>query len=431
MKSKFSLITKYSFVTSNIINNFGMEKNKDLKIQSSVAYYTYSNNNKTTNNNEINIDNNNTSNNFFNNYNINSNTNINFISFYPVICPFIFYRYNQPIEQKNSRFYLASGGFYTMLIHNENDYIESLRFYSNNFSKQDFDDMLYDELVKYDRLNKLDLFYLNIAKNLKNIRSLFRVNEPETIILNKDNISYFTTPVLAKYDQYNTKKIVLKNILSNYKNGKSKKSKKIIEVHKDFYNIFVILSYNLKYLYKSQNNEKELDEKISNLIKDYEYKNNDLLKNLYNYIKFEITEKDNIKEYGFYYIMNLQNNLTLKIKLSSVKLKELENKNIQIIYFKTEKIFRKKGLATNLLKNILNKYKNYRFVTLLTDNDGYSLLHKLGFVRLTEIKDTCSNKNYYIDYYCKKLHISRYSYDIKNKIEILNPNINNIYFLRK
>ena len=408
-----------------------MEKSKDLKIQSSVAYYTYSNNNKTTNNNEINSDNNNTSNIFFNNYNINSNTNINFISFYPVICPLIFYPYNQPIEQKNSRFYLASGGFYTMLIHNENDYIESLRFYSSNFSKEDFDDMLYDELVKYDRLNKLDLFYLNIAKNLKNIRSLFRVNEPETIILNKDNISYFTTPVLAKYDQYNTKKIILNNIFNNYKNGKSKKSKKIIEVNKDFYNIFVILSYNLKYLYKSQNREKELDEKISNLIKDYEYKNNDLLKNLHKYIKFEITEKDNIKEYGFYYTMNLQNNLTLKIKLSSVKLKELANKNIQIIYFKTEKIFRKKGLATNLLTNILNKYKNYRFVTLLTDNDGYSLLHKLGFVRLTEIKDTCSNKNHYIDYYCKKLHISRYSYDIKNKIEILNPNINNIYLLKK
>jgi len=431
MKSKFSLITKYSFVTSNIINNLGMEKYKDLKIQSKVIYYDYSNNNETTNNNEIyinnhNLNNYNNGNNIFYDYDNNSNTYTNVINFYQFIVP-----QNIQYIEKKSRFHLISRGFYTMLIHNKDGYIESLRFYSNNFSKKDFDEMVYSDLVYYDKLNKLDLHYLKTGKNLKNIRSILRVNGPEIIILNKDNASEFTTPVLAKYTQYNTKKIVLNDILNNYKNEKSEESKKIIEVEKDFYNIFVIISYNLKYLYKIQNKENELDNEISNLIQEYEFKNKYLLENLYNCIKYKPTENGNIKEYGFYYIMELQNNLSLKIKLSSVKLKKLENKNIQIVYFKTEKTFRKKGLATNLLMEIFNKYKDYHFVTLLTDNDGYSLLHKFGFVRLTEIKDTDSNKNHYIDYYCKKLHISRYLYDIENKIEVENPNINNIYLLYK
>ena len=457
MKSRFSLITKCSFVTSNIINNFGMEKYKDLKIQSNVAYYNYSNNNKTTNNNEININNcsnnivtyynypnnNETTNNNeininkcnlnnyininnnFYNYNNNSNEDINFINSYP----FIFPQNIQP--KKKSRFVLMSRGFYTMLIHIEYGYIESLRFYSNNFSNEDFDNMVYTDLVDHDKLNKLDLFHLKIGINLKNLRSLFRVNGPEIIILNKNNISKFTTPVSAKYHQYNTKKIVLNNILDNYKNGKFIGGKKIIDVENDFYNIFVIISYNLNYLYKSKYKEKELNDKISELINEYKSKNYDLLKNLYNYINYETTEKGNIKEYSFCYIMKLQNNLSLKIKLSSVKFKELENKNIQIVYFKTEKIFRKKGLATTLLKEILKAYKDYCFVTLLTDNDGYSLLRKLGFKRLTEIKDTYLNKNHYIDYYCEKLHISRYSYDIKTEKKVENQNINNIYFLRK
>lgn len=440
MENKFNLIAKLSFATTNIINNFGME-NKDYNnpknkvntnnkeiIENSINDINSTNNINNLNNiNNINNINLNNINNF-NSINITNNINTNNIIF---VNPDFYYGYHNFYYGYPDFFYYNNDLNYIKediaeIIVNDNDddnSIEHLKFTSNFIYKNRFDDFLHCFIINYRNFKVLNLGRLNISKNLYNLRSLFYVKEPETVVVNKKNISYFYTPILADYDTYNVKKIVLENINQSEENI----TNFIINLNDDFYNTFILITFSLKTLYNYENTE-QVKKSIDHLINRYHNQNKYLLNNLNKLKRFkrECNKEDKTYEYYYYYIMDINNSLNFKIKLSYFKLKKVEDnkRNFIILDFKTERIFRRKKLATTLFGEILDfNSKDISFLVVSpTKGNTAAFLKSLGFIHLKFIKSW--NMNIF-NKYCKKFNLSEInSQTICNGTMVYNSKLN-------
>ena len=124
--------------------------------------------------------------------------------------------------------------------------------------------------------------------------------------------------------------------------------------------------------------------------------------------------------------MRINKSLNFKIKLSYIKFKKLEgNKpNFKILDFKTERIFKRRKLATTLFNEILySRDKDISFIVVSITKEGTDFLKSLGFFHLNFLK--CENTNIF-NKYCEKFKLlGENSSKIYSGTMVYNSKLNN------
>ena len=320
--------------------------------------------------------------------------------------------------------------------------IEELKFISKTVNEKIFDDFIYSFIIDYRYFKILNMGNLYISQNMNNLKKLFYVKEPEMIVFNKldeEDKNYFKTPILANYDKYYVKYIILRDILID--NNTKLNLSKTIKVHNEFFNIFTIISFYLKDIYECKTID-EVNKTVGDLFSVYGTCNKDLLDNLDKLKKLHISENNNVIEYSYNYLMEIPNKnssknrrkLTLDVKLSYIKFIHKYNNKFEIVDFKTENRFKDKNLEKNLIEDILKdpKYsfanikKKISFFTISDCENKISLLKNLGFKSIKNMDKNDIN-NYFRDFSAKekKIYVNRNTFIFTKKIN-KNKNKNKI-----